>query len=479
MSNSVKKNTMYNMIKTISSIAFSLITFPYISRVLEPDGVGKINFGNSIISYLTLLAGLGVSTYAVRECSKYKGDREKLQKTASQIYSINICTMTIAYIVLIMLLLFVEPISKYGLLICIQSGSILLTIIGTDWLNTAMEEFRYITYRVLFFQILSLALMFIFVTEKDDYLIYAIITVISSGAGIVNIFYRRKYCNIRFTFDMDLNIHLKPILTLFVMLLAQTVYCNMDITMLGLMKGNEEVGVYSTAVRIYTTITQVITAVVYVVMPQMSKAYKDNDNDKIKYLSGYSLGFIGLLGVPCVLGMMLMAPQVVDILAGSAYTDAIILTRLLAVALSIALFGGFIGNIILLPSMREKYFLKSCIYAAIANFVLNLFLVPLWGAVGAAITTIIAELITLLHNAYCVKGEIEIGIIKDSLMKPIIAGLLLAPVLIMITMLNFNSVIDLILGVSLGGIVYFGTLYLLKYQFVVELVDSFFKKRRK
>lgn len=480
MGNSIKKNTVYNIIKTSLTIIFPLITFPYISRVLGPEGVGKINFGNSIISYLTLIASLGVTTYAVRECSKFREDKDKLQKIASQIYSINVCTTFFSYLVLFLLMIFVEPINKYGVLILIQSCTVIFSVLGTEWLYTAMEEFRYITYRAICFQALSLILMFLFVNEEDDYMIYAVLSVMaSSGAGIVNIIHRRKYCNVRFTFDLKLDIHLKPILTLFVMILAQTVYCNMDITMLGLMKGDNEVGVYSTAVRIYTIINQMIASVAFVVMPQLSKAYQEKNVEKIKSLSNYSLGFIGVIGIPCVLGMLCMAPEIVGVLAGEAYTDAIILTRLLAIALAISLLSGFTGNIILLPSMREKYFLKSCIYAACINFTLNLFLIPAFGSICAAITTIVAELISLIYNAYCIKSEIGMELIRNTLLKPIIAGLLLIPVLLNCSNIGINALLELLIGVFIGGIVYLGTLLILKHQFMIDLLQPFMKTKRK
>lgn len=68
----VQKNTLFNVVKTFSSILYPLITFPYVSRILMPENVGKVNFGNSIVSYFSLIATLGISTYATRECSKAK-----------------------------------------------------------------------------------------------------------------------------------------------------------------------------------------------------------------------------------------------------------------------------------------------------------------------------------------------------------------------------------------------------------------------
>lgn len=95
-------NAVLNGIKNIMSVVFPLITFPYVSRVLQVENLGKYNFANSVNSYFILLAALGISTYAIREGAKYKGDREKISKFSSEIFSINICSMLISYIILIL-----------------------------------------------------------------------------------------------------------------------------------------------------------------------------------------------------------------------------------------------------------------------------------------------------------------------------------------------------------------------------------------
>lgn len=150
MSNrSLKINTIFNAIKTFSSIIFPLITFPYISRTLLAENVGKVNFGLSIISYFTLIASLGITTYAIRECAAVREDRKKLSQIASQIFSINIITTFFSYLLLVLTLVFYSKLENYKLLITIQSLSILFATLGTDWINSAMEDFKYITIRTV------------------------------------------------------------------------------------------------------------------------------------------------------------------------------------------------------------------------------------------------------------------------------------------------------------------------------------------
>ena len=85
MSKSIKNNTILNAIKTLASIIFPIITFPYVNRVLLPDNVGKVNFAVSFVSYFALIASLGISTYAVRICSTNKESKEELSNTARSV----------------------------------------------------------------------------------------------------------------------------------------------------------------------------------------------------------------------------------------------------------------------------------------------------------------------------------------------------------------------------------------------------------
>lgn len=147
----LKLNAILNTIKTLFGIIFPLITFPYVSRVLMPENIGKVNFGSSFVSYFSLIASLGISTYAIRECSAKRNNKNELSETASQIFSINICTTVIAYVLMFLTLLFFRKFDSYRTLIIVQSTTILFTTLGCDWLNSAMEDFAFITLRTIYY----------------------------------------------------------------------------------------------------------------------------------------------------------------------------------------------------------------------------------------------------------------------------------------------------------------------------------------
>ena len=81
-----------NVILTMSSFIFPLITFPYVSRILLPEGTGKVSFATSLISYFSMFAQLGIPTYGIRACAKVRDDKEELTRTTQALSSLNLGT---------------------------------------------------------------------------------------------------------------------------------------------------------------------------------------------------------------------------------------------------------------------------------------------------------------------------------------------------------------------------------------------------
>ena len=477
---SIKKNTVYNAIKNVTSLFFPLITFPYISRVLQPDNLGKINFGNSIISYFSLIASLGISTYAIRECAKLKNNRNELSSLSSELFSINILTTFFSYIFLAITLIFASPLSEYKLLIIVQSSSILFTTLGAEWLNMAMEDFKYITVRTICSHLLSVVLILLFVRDPDDYINYAIISVASSGmANIANMICRRKYCKTKFVIHLNLKTHLKPILILFSTLLAQTIYLNTDITLLGFLCGDYEVGLYSTSVKIYQIANTLVTSVTIVIIPRISIYFNLKNYEKINDLIKSTLNFIIVFGLPVIVGINCVAPELIEIFAGSQYIGAVSSLRVLTIALPFSAIANVIANVILIPTGKEKNVLASCSFGALFNFLGNLFLIPHLGVIAAAVTTALSELIVVILTSRFINNQIKVENKLKMLISPIIGCLGIIGVTCVCNLLLSSLFIKFISIVVSSILIYGSILVVLKNEFVIKnltpLIQKIFK----
>lgn len=213
MQSKLLSNAVLNVGKTVLGILFPLITYPYVSRILGVSNLGKYNFSYSVVSYFLLIAGLGISTYGIREGIRIRDDKEKFQKFVNEMFSINLISTIISYMLMFVLLFFVPSMKNYRISIIILSGEIIFTTLGVSWICNIYEDFFAIAIRTIGMQVLSLVLTFLFIKSTADLYKYEVVLLISnSGANFVNFFYvRKKYCKFSTTLKIEWRKHIKPI----------------------------------------------------------------------------------------------------------------------------------------------------------------------------------------------------------------------------------------------------------------------------
>lgn len=468
----INKNVIFSILKNVFGIIFPLITFPYVSRVLQPENIGKIDFSSSIISYLALFASLGIPTYAIRECSKVRNDRDKLSKVSSEIYSINLMATFFSYVVFLIFLLVNSSLMNYKALIILQSITVILSTLGTEWLNTAMENFRYITLCTIITQILSVVFMLTFVRTKEDYIKYAIIIVLSSGgANVFNIFYRKKYCDVRFTLNMNLKKHIIPIVVMFGFLISSIICTNSDITIIGFIQGDREVGLYSTAVKIYNLANTVVASITWVVLPKLSIGFSRKDYEEVNGLLKYALNFIVILGMPTVAGIEALAPHLISFIAGDSYVSASLSLRFLGIALLLSFFGGWLGNLNMLPAGRELVFLISTALSAIVNIALNLIFIPKWGFNAAAVTTAISQMIGIFVLFPFLDKNVHITGVLKILRAPLIGTIGVVMICTIVQKFVLKSWLISVISIMISIIVYIAILLIMKDAFFIDYIE--------
>ena len=400
---SLKINAFLNCIKTVISIVFPFITYPYLLRVLSVNTIGVYNFSHSIISYFILIAGLGISTYAVREGTKLRKDKQIITDFVSDMFSISLLSTAVSYVLLFVSLLIIPKLSNYRVPIIILSVQIIFISIGVSWLANIFEDFLFSTIQTVIVHIFSLVLIFCLVKTKDDLYNYLWIIVFSQVlSSIINLlYYRIKYCKFRISFSSRLKQHFKPIIIIFSTTVAITIYVSSDVTMLGLMTSDYDVGLYSTAVKIYTIVKSVLSSVFIVLIPRFSVLLQSKDDvAKTDELFAKVFNTLVLLVAPVSVGLFITSSDVVNLIGGEEYLGGSTALQLLSVAIMFSLIAFMFTQCVLIPQKKEKTVFYITIISAITNVALNLIFIPLFGINGAAITTIIAEAIVCILSAY-------------------------------------------------------------------------------
>lgn len=474
---SMAKNAALNTIKTIMAMVFPLITFPYASRVLQVDNIGKVNYSASIISYFSLLAGLGIKTYAVREGARIREDKQALEKFTNQMFTVNVISTVISYFLLAVLVYFSPNLSSYKTLIAIQSINIIGTTIGIEWLYTIVEDYYYITMRSIFVQFVSMLLLFALVHSKEDYIIYAGISVFATTASyIFNFVHAKKIVRVRLTKHIDVAKHLKPIMIIFAMSIATTIYVNSDTTMLGILGGDYYVGVYSTSTKMYSILKNVMSASILVALPRLSHCLATENKERFQFEAGKILNSFIVLLLPTVVGTFMLSKDIILILAGDSFLEASTSLQILCVSLVFSIFAIYMTNVILLPAQKEKDIMYATIVSAVVNVILNFVFIPWLKHNGAAITTTISEAVVLVWQIIAAKEYIRIKIKKAEIGKVVIGCGSIIIVCVALECVKINLIMDAALKVVVSVLVYAAVLVLTRHQVAVAFITGVKRK---
>ena len=465
---SLKLNIVLSGIKALSTVIFPLITFKYAAAILMVENLGKVNYASSINSFFVLIAGLGISSYAVRELAPLRDEKEKLEHAASQVFSINLLAAIVAYILYFLVLALIPSIGAYWKLCLIFSIQVIFTAVGTEWINVIYEDYLYITLRSIGVQVLCLVLLLVLVHTKDDFYAYAMISMLTTVApNFLNFFYcRKRYIRVRFTIHMDVKRHIKPILFLFSTNIATNIFVNSGTTILGFIAGDYYTGLYSVATKIYLSVKQMLFMGITVTIPRISYLLgtKNRGVDALYYK--IQNGML-VIFAPAAVGLIMLSRYIITLISDETYLPATFSFCILAATLIICSFSYFYSSCVMIPMKMERKLLLTTTIGAVENVVLNIVLVPLLQHNAAAITTFISEATVLALNVILTRKAVQVPISWRNVIQVGTGciGIVIVNV-ILSGRLSFYS--HIAVAITLSVAIYAAVLLLTKNQFAME-----------
>lgn len=462
---SLKYNALLNIFNTMLNLIFPMLTFPYVSRILSPSGIGITSFFSSIVSYGTLLASLGISTYGIRAVANVREDKKKLTKVTQELTLFNFFTSIVISILLLCSVIFVEKFSNNLTLLIVSCLSIIGSSLSLSWFYSGLEQYEYITKRSFWFKIMYLILVFIFVKSENDYINYYILSFfLVLTTCIVNIYHARLFISFKITQRLEYKKHLKPMFYLFASLLAVSIYTNLDSVMLGFISGDQSVGLYSVASKIKWLLLSLITSISAVLLPRLSfYSTKDNKEQFSKILK-LSTSLILFVAIPMSVFLIFEAEDSIRLLSGSDYISATGAMQILMPILIISGFSNITGNQILIPKNKEKYFMLAVSAGAVINAILNLFLIPRYTIIGTSIATLVAELTQMGIQFYYSKKDLKGNIDFSNLLNIVFATLLSSISIYAFKLLNlsFSPFLNILINAIIFAIIYISYLIFVK-----------------
>lgn len=467
---SISKNSFFYLLYSVLNVAFPFITGIYVARILLPNSIGQVEAARNLAEYFAIFSFLGIPTYALREIPKVRDDKNKLNELYSELMIINSIS-TIVFCALYLMVVFLIPgyFSEWPLYL-ISGGSIALNFLNNTWLYEGLEEFKFISFRNLLFKVISFILLVIFVRGKEDYLWYAAITVIGiAGNYFLNVAFSRKFVKITFK-NLNLSRHLKPIVFLVVVNLAIEIYSLVDVTMLKWMSTDENVAFYSYGSKVYKILLQIINSVTYVIVPRLSILYKSEKYDEFNALLSKTLKVILLLSIPMIIGIWFTADFLMTFIYGNEYIASANVLKILCIILLFSPIGYLLGSRTLLTTGHENKMIIAVGTGSMVNVVLNAILIFKFEEVGAAIASVISELVVMVIYILMGSKYFKINNMVKDVLKILGAAGFMALYLIGVVFIPFPmEFIKIIVEIIGSIIVYFLLLALFKEE-IIHLV---------
>jgi len=480
---SLKKNLVYNFVLSASQVLLPLLSIPYITRILDPEGVGRVSFIDSFTYYFITIAEFGLMVYGARAVAREKNNPESLKKLVSELLVLHVISSSLALIVyLISVYLIWNEIRDFRLLY-FSLSFLLVNFFACEWYFLGLEKFRIIAIRAISTRVLGLISIFLLIKGEEDYYLYYGIIV---GTAIVNSIWN----NILLFRELPLNFrrvnwkkHLRLTSVTYLISLVYSITLFLDNVLLGLVSTTAAVGLYAFAMKIIRTAGILLTDGLLVIFPRVITYVQQNDQENLQYTIRRSVQLIIFIAVPMSVGLFVLSDELVRIFLGESFLSASFNLRLLAILPFIRAYNIFLSKQVLIPYDKEKLFLRSLLIGSCSFVILTLFLSTLLDDRGACIAIIIAELITLLLNYFYSRKTATFLRIFDMkmLLHSFLGALLFVPVVYFIKWQLNNFLARLLFSVAAGFIIYTTfLLYVIKNeftQFVIITLQRFVRNK--
>ena len=471
MKKSIAKNYIYNLVYQMLIILLPLVTTPYLSRVLGAESIGIYGYTISIVTYFILFGTLGVSMYGQRETAYLQQDKKGRSKIFWEIIIIRTITLSIS--ILLFYLVYGRS-GEYAIYYRILIVQLVANLFDISWLFQGIEEFDKTVIRNLIVKLLSLVLIFIVIKTPNDLWKYFAIYVGAELLGNMTLWlYLPKYIEKVNIKKLEFKRHIKPTLSLFVPQIAVQIYTVLDKTMIGKITDNmTEVGYYEQAQKVIKAALTVITALQTVMNSRIANAYAKKDQKEIKKCLESSFNFVWFLTIPMMFGLIAISSKFVPWYYGKGFDGVIPITIATAPILIPMGLNGITGIQYLVQIGKQKVYTISVTVGAVVNILLNLVLIYFFGGVGATIASVIAETTILCIQLRYFKDQFTLLEILKLSTKCLISGIVMFIVVTLLVNYMSVSIINTVIEVIIGIIVYLLMLIILKYQFLKDLYSQ-------
>lgn len=449
----LKTNIIFNSIYNILVIIVPLLVSPHLARAVGVEGVGIYSFSYAVALYFRRTALLGVEKHGSRSIALVRDNSEEKRRTFWAIYTIQaISSLACIFAYILYLLIF----GRNDLAAVIQIIYISSALFEVNWYFFGGEEFKSVVTVMGLAKILYLVSTYAFIHEPGDiylYISFVGLSYLLPGLLLfIRILYRERFWH---PTKETLVANLKGMAILFVPVIAVTVYKSMDKLMLGILcETTYQNGLYENAEKILSVPMAIMTAVSGVMMPRMTKLYRDNKNDSAETYIDHVIFFGALTCMGCAFGMAAISDMFSVVYWGDSFLECGMLLRLFAISIPFMCLAEVIRTQYIIPKKKDSYYIIAVCIGAGVNLLINALLIPVYGAKGAVIGTIVAEASVCIYQLIMVRKELSIIRYLIQFIRFFIPGLVMYVVLRYIQVSQVYNISNLIISIIIGIAIY-------------------------
>lgn len=480
--NSIKKNYIFNVIYQALVTIIPLVTTPYVSRVLEADGIGSYSYVLSIVTYFGLFGSLGVDLYGTLRIAKIRDNIEERNSEFWNIFAARLCTLFISTIIYIV---FIYTIANplYRKLYLTMILYLIAQMMDVAWFFNGLELMDKTVTRNIIVKTSGLFLIFLLIRSKDQVYLYSILLQGSTLIGNILLWpYLKKYIGFRHINTIRFNqivLNWKFSLIYFLSAIAGTVFTAFDKSMINwITKSTFENGYYEQSYKIYQLLNGIVNALSLVFLPRITYLWNDKNNlETIRSLLQKGLRFALMISFPMFLGVIGVVNEFVPIFFGPGYEKCIMVLEVFSIMIFIGGITTFIGQQCLMARGLQKQYNTITIICAISNIFLNLILISFWKSIGAAIASVLSEMLMLI---LFYRKSTDVINAKEAVSKSwryFLSGIIMFAVIKSMELLPIHSAFVLLVAKIIGGMaIYFSLLLLFKDDYMLTIIHNGLRK---
>ena len=482
MSKSITVNSIYNFILKVFRLIVPVLVGPYIQRLFNVELYGYFNDASTWVDLALVFGSFGIYTYAVREVSAVRDDRERVRRLYASLFSMGVCTNIAVLIIYVVVVCFRVDGAGKGIYMLL-GFKVLANVFMVEWLNEAGENYSFITLKTIIVRFSYLIGIFVFIKKPDDVIKYTLLVVLTDFVNnVISFIYVTKQFGLSFK-GIRWKKHLMPLISILIISNVNLLYTSLDKMILGQVADKVQVTIYKTPQDITYMIGQLLASIVLVAVPRLAYYSGNGRMDDFMKLVDKSYHSFMLIVFPACTGVACLAPEIMWIYGGGKYDDSIPVLIVFAIRTTESAVYTICANQILFVLHQENFLVRILLVCGVLNAAMDLALVAcgFFNPVTAIATTFVAEVILMIVLFWHIRVKLSIPFhfISKTNLRYIVLSLTFIPITLAIRHIGLGYIWTSILSVGICMAVYFGVLLLLKDKILMFLMGKVLGKLKR